>query len=193
MNSFTYTNFDWDALLKKLPVKRNASDRALRRKMWKAIDMNDNGYASLAELDRGIQDVLNLPTIFKSKKVIMRAFQAAKKKYNARSKYSDDYVEWMEFRIFLVYLRQYFEYWVMFNRTDTDGDHKINLQEFKNAVPIMERWGVKIKNPVQEFKKIDTNGGGVIMFDEFCKYAIEKQLDLEDDDDFDDIELGKMK
>ena len=42
-------------------------------------------------------------------------------------------------------------------------------------------------------KKIDTNGGGVIMFDEFCKYAIEKQLDLEDDDDFDDVELGKMK
>lgn len=130
MNKNNYMNFDWSALLSKLPVKRNSTDRALRRKMWRAIDMNDNGYASLAELDRGIQDVLNLPTIFNCKRVIMRAFQAAKNKYKARSKYSDDYVEWMEFRIFLVYLRQYFEYWVMFNRTDTNGDHKVSFQEF---------------------------------------------------------------
>ena len=31
------------------------------------------------------------------------------------------------------------------------------------------------------------------MFDEFCSYAIKKNLDLEDDDDFDDVELHKMK
>ena len=31
------------------------------------------------------------------------------------------------------------------------------------------------------------------MFDEFCAYAIQKNLDLEDDDDFDDVEIGKMK
>ena len=37
-----------------------------------------------------------------------------------------------------------------------------------------------------EFHKIDTNKGGMILFDEFCDWAINKGLDLEDDDDFDD-------
>ena len=36
-----------------------------------------------------------------------------------------------------------------------------------------------------EFAKIDLNDGGVVLFDEFCKWAIGKSLDLEDDDDAD--------
>lgn len=188
-----YANFDWDKLLSKLPVAKNAEDRKKRREMFSAIDMNGNGYVSLAEIDRGIQDVLNLPEIFNCKKPIMRAFQAAKNKYKSKSKYGDDYIEWMEFRIFLVYLRQYFEYWVMFERVDASGDHKISLDEFKTAIPTMKKWGVVITDPVKEFKKIDKNGGGSIMFDEFCAYAIKKNLDLEDDDDFDDPEIAKMK
>lgn len=188
-----YANFDWNKLISKLPVAKNAEERKKRREMFSAIDMNGNGYVSLAEIDRGIQDVLNLPEVFNCKKPIMRAFQAAKTKYKAKSKYSDDYIEWMEFRIFLVYLRQYFEYWVMFERVDASGDHKISLDEFKKAIPTMKKWGVVITDPVKEFKKIDKNGGGSIMFDEFCTYAIQKNLDLEDDDDFDDSEIGKMK
>ena len=52
---------------------------------------------------------------------------------------------------------------------------------------------MKIANPESEFKKIDKNGGGVIMLDEFCEYAIKKNLDLEDDDDFDDVDIKSMK
>ena len=36
-----------------------------------------------------------------------------------------------------------------------------------------------------EFSRIDQNGGGIILFNEFCDWAIKKNLDLEDDDDFD--------
>ena len=189
----TFDNFDWDGLLARLPVKKTAEDRDKRKKIWRAIDMNGNGYCSLAELDRGIRDVLLLPEIFDCKKPIMRAFQAARSKVPPRTKHSDDYVEWMEFRIFLVYLRQYFEYYVMFCRTDLTGDHKVDINEFKLALPTLEKWGVKIANPESEFKKIDKNGGGVIMFDEFCEYAIKKNLDLEDDDDFDDVDIKSMK
>lgn len=189
----TFDDFDWDKLLTKLPVRKNAEERKKRKEMFSSIDMNGNGFCSLAEIDRGIQDVLLLPEIFKCKKPIMRAFQAAKNKYKSKSKHGVDYIEWMEFRIFLVYLRQYFEYWVMFNRSDTSGDRKIDLKEFKAALSLLEKWGVKVKDPQSEFNKIDTNHGGVIMFDEFCQYAIDKSLDLEDDDDFDDEEIQKMK
>ena len=188
-----FKDFNWDKLLQSLPIKKTEEDRAKRKKMWDAIDMNKNGYVSLAEFDRGVRDVLNLPQIFSLKKVLMRAYQASKAKIKGKAKYSKDYVEWLEFRILLVYLRQYFEYYVMFCRIDTSDDFKVNLQEFKKALPTLEKWGIKMKNPEAEFKKIDHNNSGSIMFDEFCEFAIKKNLDLEDDDDFDDCELKNFK
>ena len=134
--------------------------------------------------ERKLRESVIIPTNFES---------TPRLKVPPRTKHSDDYVEWMEFRIFLVYLRQYFEYYVMFCRTDLTGDHKVDINEFKLALPTLEKWGVKIANPESEFKKIDKNGGGVIMFDEFCEYAIKKNLDLEDDDDFDDVDIKSMK
>ena len=188
-----YKNYDWDSLLSSLPIKKTAEDRKKRRELWNQMDINGNNYISLAEFDKGLRDVLKLPDIFKLKKVSLRAFQAAKTAVKSSSKYGDDYVGWLEFRIILVYLRQYFEYYVMFCRIDTSDDFKINLEEFKKAVPTLNKWGVKIDDPVKEFNKIDTNHGGVILFDEFCSYAIKKNLDLEDDDDFDDEDISKMK
>merc|ERR1712146_242386 len=38
--------------------------------------------------------------------------------------------------------------------------------------------GLKIDNPEAEFKAIDKNGGGIILFDEFADWALRKQLDL---------------
>ena len=181
-----YKDFDWEGLIQRLPIKKTAEDRAKRREIWKAIDMNGNGYVSLAEFDRGVRDVLNLPHIFSLKKVLIRAYNASKNKIKSKAKHSKDYVEWLEFRILLVYLRQYFEYYAMFCRIDSSDDFKVDINEFKKAIPTLEKWGVKIVDPEAEFKSIDTNNSGSIMFDEFCEYAIKKNLDLEDDDDFDD-------
>ncbi len=188
-----FKDYDWEGLLQRLPIKKTVEERKKRRQLWNAIDMNGNGYISLAEFDRGVRDVLNLPQIFSLKKVLIRAFNAAKNKIKGKSKHSDDYVEWLEFRILLVYLRQYFEYYVMFCRIDTSDDFKVDINEFKKAMPTLEKWGVKITDPVAEFKKIDNNNSGSIMFDEFCEYAIKKNLDLEDDDDFEDEELKTFK
>ena len=188
-----YNNFDWEQFLSKLPIEKTAASRAKRRELWKAIDANGNGYVSLAEFDRGIRDVLNIPQVFRTKKVINKAFKEAKIKQKAKSKHSNDYVEWMEFRIILVYLRQYFEYYVMFCRVDTSDDFKVDLREFKKAMKTMEKWGVNVTDPEKEFKSIDKNNSGSIMFEEFCDWAIKKNLDLEDDDNFDDVEIGKMK
>ena len=180
-----FKNFDWDGLLKKIPIKKTDAERAERKKLWNAMDMNGNGFISLAEFDRGIRDVLNLPQIFSLKKVTFRAFTAAKDKIKGKAKQSNDYVEWLEFRYILIYLRQYFEYYVMFCRVDSSDDFKLNINEFKKALPTLQKWGIKISNAEQEFKSIDKNNSGSIMFDEFCEYAIKKNLDLEDDDDFD--------
>lgn len=64
---------------------------------------------------------------------------------------------------------------------DTTKDDKMTLQEFTKAIPSLKKWGVEFKDPKVEFKKIDTNNGGVILFDEFAEYCILKSLDLTDD------------
>jgi Ca2+-binding EF-hand superfamily protein len=183
---------DWKTFAKKIPIGKTPEDSDKRRKLFREFDPNGNGYLSLAEVDRGFLDVINLPFIYKRKSVLMRAFQAAKASCPKKSKYSDDYIEINEFRYFLVYLRQYLEYFEMFDRIDTNDDKKISFKEFKLAQPLMEKWGVKVSDPEKTFKEIDKNGGGSILFDEFCHWAIKKNLDFEDDDNFYDDAIENM-
>ena len=177
---------DWAGISTKLPLERDQEGVAKRAKLFRDFDPNGNGYLSLAEVDKGVRDVLKLNVMFDCKAVIMRAFEAAKKTGPKKSSLSDDYIEKNEFRIFLVYLRQYFEYYVMFDRIDTGDDKKISYDEFQKALPMIEGMGCKITDPAGVFASIDKNGGGQITFDEFSAWAIKAKLDLEDDDNFED-------
>ena len=189
-----YIRYDWDELMKKLPTQKTAKERKERLALWNKINEYGNGYVSYKRLSVQLDKHLELPNVVRNKAPIKLAFNAASNKYAKKGlKPEDNLIEWMEFRIFLVYLRQYFEYWTMFEGLDESGDHQINLEEFKKAVPTMEKWGVKIKNPEEEFKKIDKNNSGTISFEEFCSFAIQKSLDLEEDDGFDDEELKNLK
>jgi len=186
-------NIDWKKINYNLPHQKTLEESKRRKEMFKQMDGNGNGFLSLAEIDKGVRDVLNLEEeVFHCKKAIMRAFQAAKNKYKSKSKYGPDYIELLEFRYFLIYLRQYFEYWVMFTKLDTSGDHKINFDEFKSAIPQLEAWGVKMENPRKTFDKV-SKGDGNIIFDEFCTWAIQESLDLEDDEDINDPDELKGK
>ena len=115
----------------------------------------------------------------------MRAFQAAKGVNDAKSTsdYGKDYVEKVEFRLLLVYLKKYFEVWKMFEDVDTGDDHRVDLEEFKVAVPKIEEWGFKIEDPEAEFELCDANSGGQLLFGEFADWAIKKGLELEKGDD----------
>ena len=92
--------------------------------------MNGNGYVSLAEIDKGLRDILGIDEIFDCKPAIFQAFKAAKRSVKTKSKHGKDYVERCEFRLMLLYLRQYFEYYEAFDRVDTSDDRRIDLNEF---------------------------------------------------------------
>ena len=191
-----YEMHDWDELIKKLPVRKTKEERKRRLELWKKINEYGNGYISFKRLNFQLDKYLQLPNIVKNKNPIKLAFNAASDKYSRYGiKKEDNLIEWMEFRIFLVYLRQFFEYWIMFEKVDNSGDHKISLEEFKKAIPQMKNWGVEISesNAEKEFKSIDKNKEGTISFEEFCYFAINKSLDLEEDDGFDDEELKNLK
>ena len=59
----------------------------------------------------------------------------------------------------------------------------MSLAEFKLAKEQLEKWGINMSNPEKSFREADKDGGGMILFIEFCDWAIKKSLDLEDDDD----------
>jgi hypothetical protein len=94
-----------------------------------------------------MRDVLKLPKLFVLKPVLMRAFMAAKTKNTATNKISDDYVTFGEFRHLLKYLRQYYEYWLAFDRINSDHDRRVTRQEFMKAIPIMKKWGLDMSTP----------------------------------------------
>jgi hypothetical protein len=82
----------WAELKNKLPFETDPESTQRRQKIWQGFDVNGNGYLSLAEVDKGCLDVLNLPGLFHLKPVIMRAFTTAKTALKSSSKYGDDYV-----------------------------------------------------------------------------------------------------
>ncbi|KAH9893851.1 flagellar calcium-binding protein-like protein TB-44A [Xylariomycetidae sp. FL2044] len=200
-------NIDWAELDAKLPHEKTPSARARRDELWRGIDVNGNGYLSLAEVDKGVRDVLGLEaSVYDAKPAIMRAFQAARRVSSSSSsskgnnnntttssskKHSggggnddDDYIERSEFRLLLLYLGRYFELYRAFARLDAGDDGRVDRAEFARARPLVEGWvGVPLEDYEGEFDRIDRNGGGQILFGEFAEWAIGKSLDLEEGGD----------
>ena len=52
--------------------------RGLALELWFRNDVNGNGYLSLAEVDKGVRDVLQCDRLFHTKPVLIRAFESAK-------------------------------------------------------------------------------------------------------------------
>lgn len=176
---------NWEEIYGKLPTSKD--EREARFEMFDSFDPNGNGILSLAEVDKAMRDVLAIDEIFDAKPAMMRAFQAAKNRSGRdKEEIQSDYIEKLEFKYFLICLKQYFEYFVAFKRIDDDDDRRVSIDEFKEAQADIEKWVGEIGDVEGEFDKIDSNDGGLILFDEFCKWAMAKSLDLEDPDSADE-------
>ena len=55
---------------------------------------------------------------------------------------------------------------------DSSQDNRLGFDEFKQSIPMMEKFGLKITDPQNEFDLIDKNKGGIVLFDEFAEYCI---------------------
>jgi len=71
----------------------------------------------------------------------------------------------------LFYFNKIFWLWDYVN---VDKDSRLDVKEFSRLMSIA---GVRMKKAEvqQEFRKVDTNGGGYILFDEFCQYFTAKR------------------
>jgi len=173
---------DWALIAEKLPYGRSEAETQRRKELWGLIDMNGNGILSLAEVDKAMRDVLGLEDLYDCKPAMLRAFNAAKEVgKEKKSKLAKDFVTRSEFRILLEYLRKYFELFVMFDWMDEDNDRRLSEKEFVAAGKKLAAWGVKATDLPAEFKKMDANHGGFVLFEEFCHWAIPQNLAVDDD------------
>eukprot|EP00092_Neocalanus_flemingeri_P009404 GFUD01010118.1.p1 GENE.GFUD01010118.1~~GFUD01010118.1.p1 ORF type:complete len:157 (+),score=48.99 GFUD01010118.1:97-567(+) len=150
-------DIDWLVVNARLPYKRTPEEKEERKRLWRNIDINGNGFVSLAEITK------------------------------SDSPQGDDYLQFREFRLFLQAVRQFFEYYQAFDRIDTGDDNRVSREEFTSDAlkTTIEKWVGPIENIDAEFDEIDKNGGGQILFAEFVDWALEKNLDIEDDVDED--------
>jgi hypothetical protein len=181
-----------DDIVGKLPGldKDDAVQQSARAEIFAQFDPNGNGYASLAECEKGCRDIFNLGSDVLPAPVIMRAYQAARgvaqeKDDNKNQSHGHDYVERSEFRLFLVYLKRYLELWHLFAAMDNGSggtgtsstssnhpDRRVSYEEFQTSLPQLQAWGVTVDDPSAQFATIDKNGGGMILFDEFSQWAM---------------------
>ena len=94
-----------------IPIDSSAESIASRKKIFRDCDVNGNHYLSLAEIDRELRDVLELPELFDNKPVLMRAYQASLKKVKSTNPLTEGLVSRGMFKWILVYMRFYYELW----------------------------------------------------------------------------------
>jgi len=143
------------------------ADQAKLKKMWSQLDVNGNGLASLAELDKLIVEAYPL---LDHKPATMRAYKAT---CGASKEASEDYVRKKDFKCFLANILYFNKLFWLFDHVDADADRRLHYKEFTRLLSIV---GEKMseKEMQSAFSKVDRNGGGCILFDEFCRFVTEK-------------------
>jgi Ca2+-binding EF-hand superfamily protein len=140
-----------------------------RERAFQRIDLNSNGILSLAEIDKA---VIEIWPEFNHKQVLMRAYKAAD--VNQNGLISRD-----EFPLLLKYLVYFDNLWEKFAAIDKDGDHQLNVKEFHEGAQMLglgAEHGVTWVTTVQEFGRMDEDGGGYVRFDEFCAWCARKAV-----------------
>lgn len=182
------SDVEMNVLKKKLPTERTAEAKEQRSRLFNAFDPNGNGFLSLAEIDKGARDVLELHNLFECKPVLMRAFQAARtSEPPCERNHQGDYVTKRTFRVLLLYLKQYFNLWQLFCRADESGDRRISREEFSAILPQLVSIGLVTPDESRDadalFDAADRDGGGLLLFEEFSSWLLSRGAMQGDDDD----------
>jgi len=146
--------------------KTVCKDNKKLKPIWDCLDFNGNNIVSLAEIDKMCVEKYPL---LNHKPALMRAYKATIKAGNG-----DDWVQKKEFKSLLGNLIYFNKAFWLFDNADGDKDRRLTEKEFKWCMSCL---GEKMSDSEasMEFRRVDRNGGGIILFDEFCKYITSRK------------------
>eukprot|EP00405_Crypthecodinium_cohnii_P016111 CAMPEP_0206446552 /NCGR_PEP_ID=MMETSP0324_2-20121206/16201_1 /ASSEMBLY_ACC=CAM_ASM_000836 /TAXON_ID=2866 /ORGANISM="Crypthecodinium cohnii, Strain Seligo" /LENGTH=509 /DNA_ID=CAMNT_0053915039 /DNA_START=71 /DNA_END=1600 /DNA_ORIENTATION=+ len=161
---------DFDKLEKQIQSMVADPDNKGIKKLWSSLDYNGNNRVSLAETDKWVVEQYPL---LNHKPALMRAQQATLKAGGGH-----DFVMKKDFKALLVNLFYYNKLFWIFDQADEGRDRRMDFKEFQFCLTMC---GMKMSasKAQSEFQKVDVNGGGQILFDEFCAYFVEKKCPAE--------------
>jgi hypothetical protein len=147
--------------------------KKVKTEIWNRLDANGNGFASCAEIDKMVVELSETDLYngffqtMNHKPAIMRAYQWTIK--NEAGSDGDAWVEKKEFNSLLKNLYFFNELWEMFEAIDTGHDRRVDFDEFQEG---MSKYGLCLNTLQAEemFSAMDTDGGGQILFSEFCEH-----------------------
>lgn len=173
----------------QLPYEQTSEAQNLRKELWKKWDLNRNRKLSLAELEKGILDDLVTPEVATfggdagdakvvlrmTKPAVSRAYAAARDVYPPGDPSA---VEFQEFRPLLSLLAQYLSMLTVFASLDENSDKRVDLDEFRKALPELKHWGSFEVEPgtEEEVFKEASKGQERLLFDDFCKWVMRRNL-----------------
>merc|ERR1719327_250077 len=163
VNKKCYRDFDE---LEKI-IKATIADKKKLLSLWKRLDFNGNNIVSLAEIDKLAVEKYPL---LNHKPALMRAYKMTISKKGGGD--GDDWVERKEFKRLLANLFYFNKIFWVFDQVDNDKDRRMNFQEFKHCLAVCGS-PMSQSQARAEFQKVDRNGGGIILFNEFCLYFTE--------------------
>ena len=171
----------WLSLAQLLPA--GEEDKIARKELFDRLDPNGNSYLSLVEVEEGLIEQFQLDGSSEfatkgCKPAIVQAFQAAKGINGSSDSQRSDNVTRSQFRMILVHIQRYFELRAVFDEVYTGEDRSLNEEEFTQAIPKLEGWGVTLSDSSDEFKKFDSSGSGQVPFDEFAAWALKRSLEV---------------
>lgn len=159
------------------------------KKLWRRLDFNNNGVVSLAEIDKMVTEMVAggvWPAWLNNKPALMRAY----KKTVLKDSPGDEFVQKDEFHALLLNIFWFNKLWMIFVAIDAGADRRIDVREFTAG---MAQLGLNLspQEAQTEFRKMDVNGGGQVLFVEMCAY-IRKRVNPDDNAEFDaDIVSGE--
>lgn len=159
---------DFDELEEK--IKENCDSKDKLKQIWRRIDYNGNNLVSLAEIDKWV--VENHP-LLNHKPALMRCYKNTLVDSKKGSK--DGFIRKPDFKRMMTNLFYYNKlYWVFAEANEgDDNDRRMDFNEFKRCLAIcrVELQEAEIET---EWDELDANGGGWVLFDEFCHYFASK-------------------
>mmetsp|Transcript_81722 Transcript_81722/g.243686 ORF Transcript_81722/g.243686 Transcript_81722/m.243686 type:complete len:483 (+) Transcript_81722:74-1522(+) len=153
---------DFDDLEAK--IKALEKDEKRLRELWDRLDYNGNGIVSLAEIDKLVVECFPL---LNHKPALMRAY-----KKTISSGNRDDWVERKEFKAMLANVFYFNKLYWIFDEVNGE-DRRITFPEFKKCLTLCGVHASQVEAR-HDFSQIDRNGGGMILFDEFCAWFSSK-------------------